>query len=363
MKIDENKILVTGMALGLDPDVDACHKCNYDLHWLYDYPSTLLWTDKIILTPEIYSFIMQEERTTKPDQENEATRLIFQILEDMKMLEINRVSTAISKELADAIYYKIILDKEELKKRNDPNLRFTPEGEIPIKLFIGDTDYCGQILWSIYASLLLAYKWNANILFTDYARKYLSLKYFVSNKDSHLLPISKLSSLSEIFSVILPESSLIPSIVFGNPNCLSCANKQECNTDYLKIAEKNMLQIMEWRSYDELHSLRNFVQKITDQIEKNDELTFNDLSKMFKDEKNKISRKIKSVFPKIERWTKVISSISAPITVFGIASNSPLVASIGAGAYGIGTVLDNYIAIQRSKYKWLGFYNESYNQS
>ena len=113
---------------------------------------------------------------------------------------------------------------------------------------------------------------------------------------------------------------------------------------------------MKWRNYDELHNLRLFVQMITEQIEKSDELTFDDLSKMFNDEKNKVSKKIKSVFPKIERWTKVISSISAPITVFGIASSSPLVASIGAGAYGVGSALDNYIAIQRNKYKWLGFY-------
>ena len=132
----ENKILITGMALGLDPDINACHMCNYDLRWLFDYPSTLLWADKIIVSPEIYSFIMQKEVSqVKPDKKDKATKLVFQILENMKMLEIRRVSTAISKELADAIYYKIILDKEELKKKNVEKVMEKSDLELGIEFF------------------------------------------------------------------------------------------------------------------------------------------------------------------------------------------------------------------------------------
>lgn len=41
------KLLVTGLAIAKGDYIP----CNFDYSWLFKHPSTLLWADKIIITP------------------------------------------------------------------------------------------------------------------------------------------------------------------------------------------------------------------------------------------------------------------------------------------------------------------------
>ena len=59
-----NQLLVTGLALGRA--FDTCQACNFDLSWVIRYPSTLLWADRIMLTPEITSIVVEHPASQGP---------------------------------------------------------------------------------------------------------------------------------------------------------------------------------------------------------------------------------------------------------------------------------------------------------
>lgn len=92
-----NRILVTGLALGTDPNIGACQSCNYDLSWLFSNPSTLLWTDEIILTPEILETIKSSSYPDGNKYLGRAVGLIFERLEDNGLIKTKKASNVITK--------------------------------------------------------------------------------------------------------------------------------------------------------------------------------------------------------------------------------------------------------------------------
>ena len=52
-------MLVTGLALGTEAGV--CQACNFDYNWLINYPSILIWADKIMITKNIWDSVIDEK--------------------------------------------------------------------------------------------------------------------------------------------------------------------------------------------------------------------------------------------------------------------------------------------------------------
>ncbi len=61
-----------------------------------------------------------------------------------------------------------------------------------------------------------------------------------------------------------------------------------------------------------------------------------------------------SVFPRVERWSNMVTVMSVPAIVAGVSTGSTTLASIGAGIAGVATVSNKYVEILRSKYRWVG---------
>lgn len=168
-----NKILVSGLAIGADPNIQTCNVCNYDLSWLFNYPSTLLWADKIILTPNIFDTI--KDSSYHPDGNDDmgkAISLIFEGLEKHGLIEIKTPSDIITDGVVDEIYKQIDLDKAELELRFPKAIKDIEDKGVPGQFCVDGTEYCGPALWTNYASLILAKEWKANLLFSEHSKIY-----------------------------------------------------------------------------------------------------------------------------------------------------------------------------------------------
>ncbi|HPT29241.1 MAG TPA: hypothetical protein PLZ95_22675, partial [Bryobacteraceae bacterium] len=64
---NKNKIIVTGLALGADADPKTCQSCNFDMSLIFQYPSTLLWADSIIITPSIQRTFQDAKWPKEPE--------------------------------------------------------------------------------------------------------------------------------------------------------------------------------------------------------------------------------------------------------------------------------------------------------
>ena len=104
-----NKIMVTGLALGTEPEIDACQACNYDMGWLFRNPSTLLWVDKIIVTPHILKLIHEGWVPGENEKLGSAINVIFEHIEKNALLEIKNPSKIITPEIRDDIFTEIDL--------------------------------------------------------------------------------------------------------------------------------------------------------------------------------------------------------------------------------------------------------------
>lgn len=150
-----NRILVTGLALGNDADIDACQSCNYDLTWLFANPSTLLWADKIVLTPEILAYIKNSYYPDGKENLGRAVSLIFERLEDNGLIEIRSASDVITKKVKDEIFALIEEERERLPLTFPQSVKLG-RGKVPGQIFVNGAEYCAPSIWTMYASFILA---------------------------------------------------------------------------------------------------------------------------------------------------------------------------------------------------------------
>lgn len=353
-----NRILVSGVGLGKSiPNLCGCW--NYDLFWLFSNPSSLLWIDKIIVTPLFYekfknglysddglSYIDEKEKNLY----YEAIKIIFESLEDNNILEVKDVSKFITESHSEKIIKQI---KDDLILLNN----FFPESINAIEVkntfdtfTVEGEEFCIPKIWEIYASLYLSKKWNANLLFRESSYKYLKYKFGIRLHNEEICTYPT-SSFKKILSARVPEFELLPDSMW----CKSC----NAFTDYgyqginsNSIVERNIKNIMKVKNYDELYQLRCVLEKISRTARcGDDELILDE----FKSEEFKINKRINKTFPRIERWANVTTILSLPVLVAGVSMGSSLLSSIGAGVAGVATSMKHYTEVARSKYQWIGF--------
>lgn len=346
-----NRILVTGLALGNDADIDACQSCNYDLTWLFSNPSTLLWADKIVLTPEILSYIKNSHYPDGKEELGKAVSLIFERLEDHGLVEIRSASDVITKEIRDQIFALIENERERLSLTFPRSVKLGKD-KVPGQIFVNGDEYCSPSIWTMYASFILAKKWDAGLLLPRYSQNYFEKALRVTQEMSTKLN-EKLVAFDEIINSKLPEQELLPMILYDAKLCESCRNYNSCDSDVLNKVEENIQDILRWRSYDEVQELKAVIGRIS-KLADNENVPSSELVKAFKADEQRINKTMNSAFPKVERWSNMATVLSIPAVVAGVSTGSTTLATVGAGVAGIATVANKYLEIIRSKHRWVG---------
>lgn len=352
-----NKILVTGMALGAEPDIEACQVCNYDLSWLFMNPSTLLWADKIILTPKIYEAISNGWFPDENRNIGKAISAIFEKIECYDLIEKKKPSQIITPEIRDGIFEEIDNDRKNLSETFPVAIRQGDEEDVPGSIYVEEVEYCSPVLWTIYAGLILASEWGANVLYPDRSYNYLKYKFGITPHEIKSKK-EKYKAFDEIFSVLLPDEFLLPNVWY-DPKCKSCKKESKCDSKAVDDIVSKTKNILEYRNYDEMYELREVVSQITNEKNNSTIISAEEIVKKFEKKEQKLKKRMNLLFPKVQRWTNMVTILSLPAVVAGLSTGSPTIASIGGGIGALSTVSNKYIEILKSKYRWLGFRNQS----
>ncbi|NVM56007.1 MAG: hypothetical protein HWN66_20080 [Candidatus Helarchaeota archaeon] len=355
-----NRLLVTGLGPGYD--LGVCSVCNADLDWIMQYPSILLWADKIIFTPAIWDSIQKERSETK--EAAKCFKLIFDIAETNGIIEISNPSEIFDDSLEDMIDAQIEKDINSLKiifpeKVKEKHIGKTKDVDLT-ETIIDGIGYCPPYIWAIYANIILARMWNANCLFNEHSLHFCRYKFGISGFPQEV-DVGLKQSFATLFKSFLPNDTIIPKYVFADKNkCKQCKSEQKCNDTYLIELEKKVLELFKWREYDELQQVKSVINTIADKHAKSNGLIVPDeVINDFNKEKKKIQKRIRSVFPKVRRWVNITTVLSIPIAVVGLATSNPLITLTGATTVGVSQAAKELIEFLKNKYRWVGFIPEN----
>lgn len=143
-------------------------------------------------------------------------------------------------------------------------------------------------------------------------------------------------------------------------SCEKCRNLVKCDDGYLTSVEKRLFRLLEDREKDEVKEFCLFLDHICDEKFKDAfEISPDDLVRELNIEKVKIQQKLQNVYKKIGRWSKIVTTISAALSL-GYLFKHPELTAIG-GISGIasqaaGKISDYY----QQKYKWVNFVNKGW---
>lgn len=347
-----NKILVSGLAIGNEDELDTCQACNYDLDWLFMNPSTLLWADKIILTPKIINHIKKSLYPGKSVDFGRAVNTIFEHLDKNNLIEIRKPSEIIDDNLKDAIYRQIEKDKYNLCINYPENVTAekTSSEEQSGHINILGMEYCTPSLWTSYASLVLAKQWKANLFLPNYSRVY--FEHIFLQQSRKVISNEKMTAFDDIFTSKLPEFELLPFILLDKNSCNTCKSLNLCESDVFRKLEYNLSRAMEWRSYDEVQQLKIVLAKITKDIDTTN-IDSKEIIDKYKGEELRIQKRLRSIFPKVERWSNMVTVLSAFVAIGGLTTGCPPLTIAGAVTAGISTITNKSMDILKSKYRWV----------
>ena len=199
----ENRLFITGLALGIENE--ACKCSNYNIDWLFTYPSTLLWAKKIIVTESIWKTITQASyapslTNQKEDVWAKIIKLIFEILYAEGLIEIVNINGIITEEVSKSIYDGIEADINVLAKRFPQSFK----DEDDFNFIFKGAKYCVPMLWTTYAGFILSRYFNANALFSPEELIFYDYKYRIgANKVDELN--GKLHAFQNVLELNLPN--------------------------------------------------------------------------------------------------------------------------------------------------------------
>lgn len=351
-----NKILITGLAVGRD--VGVCDACNYDLGWLVNYPSVLLWTDRIIITETVWQ-VIQEESFPHPVELAKACKLIFDAAMAAGLIEIAQPSPLLKPQLRDSILTQVDSDIEKVKRLfpdKTEQRRIGRTGkEGPLETLIDGVGFCSPYLASIYASLVLAKAWGANCLFDPNVLHYLRYKFgvmaFPKQADTGWI-----QSFTTLFESRFPNDPLIPGYAFDSQGrCLKCTHEDKCKKTYLNELETQICDLLKWREFDEIQQAKAVFNKLIALRDNACIINPDQVAKEFRAEQSKLAKRTHLVFPKVKRWANVTTIVSVPLAITGLSSGASLLTVAGAAAAGLAEVGKQYMEFLESKYRWVGF--------
>jgi len=361
--MSEINVLVTGNTIGPN-SVSPFSISLYDFQWVITNPSVFLWSDKIILTPFINNLIESEHYPDDGGKISKSLNKIFEVAKEHNLIEIkspNRIITEnVSEEIADQVKRE-----REILLRQFPNTIHAPKDDSCGEILIEKQYYCYPELWTIYSNLLLAKKWNAQSLFSDYVQNFCKYKFGTSGMSNQ----KYINAFSQIFAMKLPQTLLFPQIVFkemtkhGVTPCQTCNDEKCCEMNYQKLTETKISKYLEMREYDEIKQLRSVIIKIIRRIEKTKtQQEYPDIVNEFKQEQIFAEKQLKRKFPKISLWANIGMIAATPFTIVGTATNLPIMSIPSATILGLSATTTAAIEIQKNRYKWVAFNKDYKNE-
>ena len=347
------KVLITG--LGIGKELGVCDACTMNFSWLASNPSTLLWADRICIPKNLY------ELYTKNPYEDKREVAVSYILNELythqllELVEIPQRSSAISDTIERQVESDFmdmirlfpesvkILDKEENNQHN---------------IQIGNEEYCAPYIKSIYACRYLANSLQASCLFDETDYEFLKYKEGIAFRKAP--DRQYIGVLSELFAGMLPRVNVLPEYALTRPEqCDTCAKHVDCQKTYEEDVRKAICSFLKWREYDELYELREEIDKILlEQALIGKDISLKDAKRALEERQRKINTNIQRRFPKIKRWTKLVTILSTPATIVSAAGGNIPAAIVSASMTGAAQVTEKILELYESKSKWVGFINK-----
>jgi len=281
-------------------------------------------------------------------------RITFDTAKEYGLLEVKDPNEEITDSLEKEILKEIQLDTDVLGKLFPKQVRIGNQEDVPGEIFIENQSYCTTKIFGIYASLILAKRWEAYSLFPRSYTNYCKYKFGSSLiTDKKMMPMS--ASMSSIFNMVLPEQEVFPYYCFGK-DCNMCKHEKKCSTDYESALVENLHSYFEYREYDWIVQMKAVVQDIVSRLESNQEgINDDSIINEFKKEQRTITRKIHNTFPKVKRWAHISLAASIPTAALGAATGLPSITYFGATMAGVSSLANELVNYSENKYKWIGF--------
>ena len=343
-----NKVLVTG--LGIGNSFGICPVCSLDYSWLIYNPSTLIWADKILIAKNSW-----EKRRITRDKQDLAVNVVLEIAHDNGLIELFDAKDIFVEEISDKIEREVVDDVDKLLK-TFPNAVLKGDEKVPGEILLDGVSFCHPKLASLYGSLKIASALDANCLLHKHDYEYLKYK---SGIDS--LFLSKATVMSEIMSVYLPNELIVHNYAFETEEkCIICAKLKECESTYLKKIEADTHELMNWRNYDEIGRAKEELEKIINlKYSISRSVDIFEVKKEFEAKQLVINKKIRSIFPKIKRWTSMATALAVPATIYSASTGNMPAAGVSASLLGISEIAKRYMEHFESNSAWVGFINKS----
>ncbi len=349
-----NKVLVTGLALG--KDVGICDACNFDFEWVFKYPSVLIWADSILVSSTIWGMVSSAEWPPESREMAKSLQLIFNIARAEGIIEVVDPTETISPALKDSIFTQAEKDRALLAKVFPGHIALGDDEKVPGQLFVDGHEYCMPYIYTIYASLALARAWDTHCLFNNYVFNYCRYKFGLSllPKDVHT---GSVESFHAVFNAHIPNSHILPEYVLTSKEiCSECAREQSCSDKYLSELEANLKKLLQWRDYDEIHQVKAVVSDIVEKRRKSaGVIDPAEVLHDFRSREQELRRKVKLVFPKIQRWANIATVLSLPVALAGALSGAPLIELPALGLAGLSQTGNALMGVLSSRYSWIGF--------
>lgn len=357
-----NKVMVTGLAVG--KDVGICQVCNFDIEWLLRYPSVLLWADKIIVPKAIWESAVSSEFPSekKHPELNKCVKLIFEMANGEGIVDVIDPKETINDDIMESISEQAEKDRENLAELFPESVTLGGEKKVPGQMFIHGTEYCLPHIYTIYVNLILARNNDAHCLFSDSELAFCKYKFGLSGIEKGGTK-GKIEGFNSVFNAYMPNDSILPEYVTVKKElCAKCAKEDKCKDGYLRDVENNFKKLIKLRGYDEIQQIKEVTNKIVNKrTESGGVLNSNEVLNDFREEQEKLRRRVRLVFPKVNRWANVTTILSIPVAFAGLATSSPLFLVTGAGLAGISQGTKQVIEMLSNKYSWIGFTNKDIN--
>jgi len=291
-----------------------------------------------------------------------STKLLFEMLKAEQIVEIIDPKEYINEPINRYIVEQQENDRKQLANIFPDRIKLGDESKVPGQLFIDDTEFCYARVTSLYASLLLSKCTGAQCLFDDNTLTYCKYKFGLQNFPRAAQP-GKIESFKKIFDLYMPDIDLFPDYVIGNmflrqssKQCKNCANETTCSDSYLSSVEQNVKKILTYRSIDEIQQIISITNTIINRGSSGSEIIDpNDIYNEFEAVRTKAIRQIYSVFPRIKRWSNILTMLSIPVAVLGVATSNPLITVPAASIVGIAQAAKEFVEASTSKSNWVTF--------
>jgi len=339
-------LLVTGLAISKGDHTP----CNFDYSWIFNHPSTLLWADKIIITPYMDE-VIESAIYPKKSPFSKSLKEIFDTAKNYDLIEVKDPNKILNSDLSDQVSNEIERDRNILPELYPDDIKVGVD--LPGAICTNESEFCEPNLWSIYANLILSKKWNAQCLFSDHVMNFLQYKF-----GSSLISTNGMNSVSEsfntVFNPILPEYNFYSNML--GIKCGDCVHVKECEAKSLPMLRNDLSKYLDLRDYDELKQLKKIMVQVIKSVQsKNKSFDNEDIINEFKKEERSIRKTMHSTFPRVKRWANISLMASIPITMVGLYTGLPVVSAIGVGVAGVSKFTGKYVKHLESNNNWIGF--------